>query len=196
VELRCGEPEGVAGGDAAAGAAAVRAGCGDAGGDGAGWRRGFRRASGTLEGFGWPVTREEALLALEDFISQGLPRFGDYQDAMKAGEAFLYRLAAGAGAECRAAGGAGGVRGGGGGLAGRAGAAERGRGVHPADPWVAGVCARRLLDADAGLRGSRTRWRRGGRCRRSTGRARRGCGVCGRRSAARGIMPIRTISSG
>ncbi|HQT46911.1 MAG: cryptochrome/photolyase family protein [Acidocella sp. 20-63-7] len=45
---------------------------------------------GTLEDFGWPVTRQDALRALSDFINAGLPRFGDYQDAMKAGAPFLF----------------------------------------------------------------------------------------------------------
>ncbi len=45
---------------------------------------------GETERFGWPVTRAEALAALEDFIAHGLARFGDFQDAMKAGEPFLY----------------------------------------------------------------------------------------------------------
>ncbi len=50
----------------------------------------FSSHFGTLEEFGWPVTRADALLALDDFIANGLPRFGDYQDAMKAGEPFLF----------------------------------------------------------------------------------------------------------
>ena len=45
---------------------------------------------GTLEAFGWPVTRADALRALDDFIVSGLPFFGDYQDAMKAGAPFLF----------------------------------------------------------------------------------------------------------
>jgi deoxyribodipyrimidine photolyase-related protein len=45
---------------------------------------------GGLEDFGWPVTRADALLALTDFITHGLPSFGDYQDAMKAGAPFLF----------------------------------------------------------------------------------------------------------
>jgi deoxyribodipyrimidine photolyase-related protein len=45
---------------------------------------------GGLEEFGWPVNRSDALRALGDFITHGLPHFGDYQDAMKAGEPFLY----------------------------------------------------------------------------------------------------------
>lgn len=46
--------------------------------------------SDTVEGFGWPVTREQALLALQVFISERLPLFGQYEDAMWAGEAWLY----------------------------------------------------------------------------------------------------------
>ncbi len=45
---------------------------------------------GGLEEFGWPVTRADAVLALDDFIAHGLPNFGDYQDAMKAGDSFLF----------------------------------------------------------------------------------------------------------
>jgi deoxyribodipyrimidine photolyase-related protein len=45
---------------------------------------------GSLDGFGWPVTREQALAGLQHFVSDALPRFGDYQDAMKSGEDFLF----------------------------------------------------------------------------------------------------------
>ena len=45
---------------------------------------------GTLDSFGWPVTRHEALEALADFIVHHLPFFGDYQDAMKTGSPFLF----------------------------------------------------------------------------------------------------------
>ncbi len=45
---------------------------------------------GDLESFGWAVTRTDAVAALADFIDHALPQFGDYQDAMKAGEDFLY----------------------------------------------------------------------------------------------------------
>ncbi len=41
-------------------------------------------------GFGWPVTRTQALVALDAFMSQRLPLFGEYEDAMWAGEAWLY----------------------------------------------------------------------------------------------------------
>jgi deoxyribodipyrimidine photolyase-related protein len=44
---------------------------------------------GDLEPFGWAVTREDALQALHHFIRDCLAGFGDYQDAMKAGEDFL-----------------------------------------------------------------------------------------------------------
>ena len=45
---------------------------------------------GDLEPFGWAVTRADALEALDHFISACLPDFGDYQDAMKQGNGFLY----------------------------------------------------------------------------------------------------------
>ncbi|MCW5965578.1 MAG: cryptochrome/photolyase family protein [Bryobacterales bacterium] len=50
----------------------------------------FASHPGKLESFAWPVTRDEALAALRDFIEQRLPRFGDYQDAMWTEEPFLY----------------------------------------------------------------------------------------------------------
>jgi deoxyribodipyrimidine photolyase-related protein len=45
---------------------------------------------GDLASFGWAVTREEALQALQHFVNACLPQFGDYQDGMKAGEDFLF----------------------------------------------------------------------------------------------------------
>ncbi|MFY9942655.1 MAG: cryptochrome/photolyase family protein, partial [Desulfobacterales bacterium] len=48
---------------------------------------------GDLESFGWAVTRDDALAALRDFLANGLPRFGDYQDAMKSGEDWLFHAA-------------------------------------------------------------------------------------------------------
>jgi deoxyribodipyrimidine photolyase-related protein len=50
----------------------------------------FPENFGDLEPFGWAVTREDALVALDNFIQYALPSFGDYQDAMKAGEPFLF----------------------------------------------------------------------------------------------------------
>ena len=43
---------------------------------------------GALADFGWPVTRAEALHALDQFVSTRLGQFGNYQDAMWAGEPF------------------------------------------------------------------------------------------------------------
>ena len=37
---------------------------------------------GSLEHFQWPVTRDQALLALEGFVEHRLPTFGIYEDAM------------------------------------------------------------------------------------------------------------------
>lgn len=50
----------------------------------------FHDHFGSLKDFAWAVSRAEALEALETFIVDCLPQFGDYQDAMKAGEDFLY----------------------------------------------------------------------------------------------------------
>ncbi|MBA4118030.1 MAG: cryptochrome/photolyase family protein [Candidatus Puniceispirillum sp.] len=45
---------------------------------------------GDLEPFYYAVTREQALLELEDFIIHCLPFFGDYQDAMVRDEPYLF----------------------------------------------------------------------------------------------------------
>jgi deoxyribodipyrimidine photolyase-related protein len=45
---------------------------------------------GALDGFAYPVTRADAEQALDDFLANALPRFGDYQDAMLADEPFLH----------------------------------------------------------------------------------------------------------
>ena len=50
----------------------------------------FASHPGKLAHFGWPVTRPQALLALQAFVDQRLPLFGLYEDAMWSGEAWLY----------------------------------------------------------------------------------------------------------
>ena len=50
----------------------------------------FASHPGSLQSFGWPVTRTQALEALQAFIDQRLPLFGRYEDAMWAGEPWLY----------------------------------------------------------------------------------------------------------
>ncbi len=45
---------------------------------------------GAAEDFALPVTAEEAEHALSDFIAERLPSFGDWQDAMRAGEGALF----------------------------------------------------------------------------------------------------------
>jgi deoxyribodipyrimidine photolyase-related protein len=50
----------------------------------------FDNHFGGLEPFWLAVTRADALKALDHFITDCLPSFGDYQDAMKQGEPFLF----------------------------------------------------------------------------------------------------------
>ena len=50
----------------------------------------FAAHPGRLDTLGWPVTREQALQVLEAFIAERLPLFGQFEDAMWAGEAWLY----------------------------------------------------------------------------------------------------------
>ena len=50
----------------------------------------FGNHFGTLDGFSWPVTRAEAQAQFTHFLDECLPHFGDYQDAMKSQESFLY----------------------------------------------------------------------------------------------------------
>lgn len=51
--------------------------------------RKFRHHFGDLYPFYYAVTREQALLELDDFIEKILPQFGNFQDAMVQGEAYL-----------------------------------------------------------------------------------------------------------
>jgi deoxyribodipyrimidine photolyase-related protein len=50
----------------------------------------FADHPGDVEGFDYPVTAEQARAALDDFVARRLARFGRYQDAMAAGEPYLY----------------------------------------------------------------------------------------------------------
>jgi deoxyribodipyrimidine photolyase-related protein len=50
----------------------------------------FSKHVGNLKNFGWPVTREDAIDSLNQFISQRLPLFGKYEDAMWTKEPWLY----------------------------------------------------------------------------------------------------------
>ncbi len=50
----------------------------------------FQDRFGSLRPFWFAVTREQALVALDCFVQEALPRFGDYQDAMLQGQPFLY----------------------------------------------------------------------------------------------------------
>ena len=50
----------------------------------------FAGHPGQLESFAWPVTRSQALQSLHAFITERLPLFGRYQDAMWPGDPWLY----------------------------------------------------------------------------------------------------------
>ena len=52
--------------------------------------RRFGNHFGDLEGFGWAVTRKDARTALTRFVNERLENYGDYQDAMKRDEPFLF----------------------------------------------------------------------------------------------------------
>jgi deoxyribodipyrimidine photolyase-related protein len=45
---------------------------------------------GRVDGFDWPVTAAQAETMFADFCAHRLPRFGDWQDAMRGGEASLF----------------------------------------------------------------------------------------------------------
>jgi deoxyribodipyrimidine photolyase-related protein len=53
-------------------------------------RQRFSKHPGQLDSFDWPLTRADALRALDDFIDHRLPYFGTYQDALWTNEPWLY----------------------------------------------------------------------------------------------------------
>jgi deoxyribodipyrimidine photolyase-related protein len=50
----------------------------------------FADHPGDLAAYGWPATRDQALQVLDVFMRERLPQFGLWQDAMWAGEPWLY----------------------------------------------------------------------------------------------------------
>ena len=52
--------------------------------------RRFPDSPGNLRAFDHPVTTSDARRALDDFVANRLPLFGNYQDAMAGGEPYLY----------------------------------------------------------------------------------------------------------
>lgn len=53
----------------------------------------FGNHFGKTDNFNWAVTRRDALNEFNHFIQTGLPTFGDFQDAMHSGEAYLFHSA-------------------------------------------------------------------------------------------------------
>ncbi|NCT85409.1 MAG: cryptochrome/photolyase family protein [Comamonadaceae bacterium] len=53
-------------------------------------RRRFAAHPGRLDSFAWPLTRTQALQALQAFVTERLPLFGPYQDAIWPGQPWLY----------------------------------------------------------------------------------------------------------
>lgn len=53
-------------------------------------QRRFYGHFGDAKPFAWAVTRADALIAMHDFITERLPWFGEYQDAMKTGQDYLF----------------------------------------------------------------------------------------------------------
>ncbi len=55
---------------------------------------------GSLENFDMPVTRSQAIVAMDTFITERLPLFGPYQDAMKQGQPKLFHSIISAALNC------------------------------------------------------------------------------------------------
>lgn len=56
-------------------------------------QRDFKDHPGTLEGFSWPTSRDEALRCLDDFLKQRLARFTEYEDSFSSHSDFLFHSA-------------------------------------------------------------------------------------------------------
>jgi len=61
----------------------------------------FASHPGTLDDFGWPVSREDALRALDAFVRDRLPHFGRWQDALWPGEPWLWHAHISAALNCK-----------------------------------------------------------------------------------------------
>ncbi len=114
----------------------------------------FADHPGTLDNFDFPVTAADAQRALHDFVSNSLPSFGTYQDAMWTDEPVLYHSRLSALMNLKLLNPRDAVN-----------AAEQAyhdghapieavEGIHPADTRMARVCARYLLALYAGVSGA------------------------------------------
>ena len=115
-------------------------------------QRRFADHFGDLDGFGWPVTRAEALAALDRLHRRIACRASaTIRTRWRAASRSLFHALISPCLNVGLLDAARGLRGGRGGLARGHGAAECRRRLHPPDPRLARICARRLLAEDAGL---------------------------------------------
>ncbi len=151
---------------------------------------------GELDGFAWPVTAKDATAALDAFIRDRLPLFGDYQDAMAAGQPTMFHALVSTSLNAGLLDPMEACQRGGTGVAGRARAAQRRGGLHPPDPRLARICARHLLAVHAGLRGHQRAGRRPPAARLLLGRADHHALHGSRRWRRPATSPMPTTSSG
>ena len=148
---------------------------------------------GDLEPFRFATTRAEALRALDHFVTHALPRFGDYQDAMVAGQDHLWHAALSPYLNCglltpREV------------LDAAVAAYEHGDApLNAVEGFVRQILGwREYVRGMYGLEGRttprRTRSARRATCPLSTGPATPTCAAWRRRSARHGARPMRTIS--